>query len=84
MPEEPSLSFKVDENLPEDVAVALREAGHDATTVSGQGLPGAEDARLAEVVRREGRILITLDIDFADIRTYPVKAISEETALQRR
>ena len=68
---DPPLVFKVDENLPEDVAARLCEAGHKASTVASQGLAGAEDARLAEVLRRERRILVTLDVDFADIRTYP-------------
>jgi predicted nuclease of predicted toxin-antitoxin system len=31
---------------------------------------GAEDAAVAQLVQREGRILVTLDLDFADIRTY--------------
>lgn len=70
MPDRP-LAFKVDENLPEDVAAALREAGHEAATVASQGLAGVEDARLTEVLRREARVLVTLDVDFGDIRTYP-------------
>lgn len=70
MPDHP-LAFKVDENLPDDVATVLRQAGHEATTVAGQGLAGVDDARLAEVLRREGCVLITLDTDFADMRTYP-------------
>jgi len=71
---DPPLVFKVDENLPEDIAATLREAGHQASTVASQGLAGAEDARLAEVLRRERRILVTLDVDFADIRTSPLRA----------
>ncbi|MBI1893749.1 MAG: DUF5615 family PIN-like protein [Candidatus Rokubacteria bacterium] len=70
MPDHP-LAFKVDENLPEDVAAVLREAGHEAATVTSQGLAGAEDAQLSETLRREGRILVTLDVEFGDIRTYP-------------
>lgn len=70
MPDRP-LAFKVDENLPEDVAAALREAGHEAATVASQGLAGVEDARLTEVLRQEARVLVTLDVDFGDIRTYP-------------
>lgn len=31
---------------------------------------GASDARVADLVRAEGRALITLDLDFADIRAY--------------
>ncbi len=63
--------FKVDENLPDDAARILSQAGYDAATIGTQNLNGASDARLADVVRGEGRTLVTLDLDFADIRTYP-------------
>jgi hypothetical protein len=36
-----SMKFKVDENLPVEAAVLLREAGHDAATVHDQNLRGA-------------------------------------------
>jgi len=65
------LAFKVDENLPEGVAAMLREAGHEASTVASEGLAGAQDARLTGVLRREGLILVTLDVGFGDIRSYP-------------
>ena len=70
MPDRP-LAFKVDENLPEDVAAAFRDAGYEAFTATSQGLAGVDDARLSEVVRREGRVLVTRDVDFWDIRVYP-------------
>ena len=62
--------FKVDENLPQEVAEILRQAGHDATTVLEQGLGGAADSALEEVFRKEQRALVTLDNGFADIRAY--------------
>jgi len=65
------MEFKVDENLPDEVAEILRNAGHDATTVVQQGLCGRTDADIASICRREKRALLTLDTDFADIRTYP-------------
>ena len=65
------MRFKVDENLPVDVAVYLRAAGHDAVTVGEQTMMGEADELLAEVCGREGRAFVTLDMDFADIRTYP-------------
>ena len=65
------MRFKLDENLPEEAADLLRVAGHDATTVLGQRMSGSPDAVLADVCRQEIRILVTLDLDFADIRVYP-------------
>jgi predicted nuclease of predicted toxin-antitoxin system len=65
------MRFKVDENLPTQVAAMLRQEGHDAATVLEQGYGGCADARVATLCKRESRVLVTLDMDFADIRNYP-------------
>ena len=65
------MRFKIDENLPVEVARLLREAGHEAATVRDQAMTGATDARLVSICREEDRLLMTLDTDFADIRAYP-------------
>lgn len=65
------IRFKIDENLHPELASFIQEHGHDAVTVWDQGLRGTPDTNLAQVCRAEGRALITLDLDFADIRTYP-------------
>ena len=63
--------FKVDENLHPDVVVLLQQYGHEAVSVRGQGLRGASDHVIANVCKGEGRALLTLDLDFSDIRAYP-------------
>jgi predicted nuclease of predicted toxin-antitoxin system len=68
------LKFKIDENLPAEHAEILRAAGHDADTVADQKLTGAQDDLLIERCRAEGRILMTLDLDFANVQAYPVKS----------
>src|SRR5438067_1532057 len=65
------MRFKVDENLPLEVAELLRAAGHDALTVFDQALGGSPDRSIADAVRDEKRAMITLDLDFADIRAFP-------------
>jgi predicted nuclease of predicted toxin-antitoxin system len=65
------MRFKIDENMPLEIAGLLRNAGHDSTTVTEQNLSATSDAGLAAICREEKRILVTLDNDFADIRTYP-------------
>ena len=65
------MKFKVDENLPIEAAEMLRQAGHDAATVLEQHLGGSDDAQLSALCQLEGRILVTLDMDFSDIRNYP-------------
>jgi hypothetical protein len=63
--------LKLDQNVPERVATQLRELGHDACTVREQELAGTSDANRYRVCQAERRILVTFDIDFADLRTYP-------------
>jgi predicted nuclease of predicted toxin-antitoxin system len=65
------MKFKIDENLPIEIAELLRQAGHDATTVLEEQIGGCTDAMLAALCRQENRALVTLDMDFADIRGYP-------------
>ncbi|MFO0915654.1 MAG: DUF5615 family PIN-like protein [Pirellulales bacterium] len=65
------MGFKVDENLPVEVADILRASGYNAVTVLDQHLVGAVDPMVAGVCKSEDRALITLDLDFSDIRTYP-------------
>jgi len=65
------MRFKIDENLHPDTVEILAKAGHDVVTVIQQGLRGRPDADIARICREEDRALITLDKDFADIRTYP-------------
>lgn len=65
------MRIKVDENLPVEIANMLRHAGHDAVTVLEQRLSGSTDAQLAALCQHESRILVTLDMDFSDIRNYP-------------
>ena len=61
------MKFKIDENLPVEVAEVLRQAGYEATTVHDQNLAGEIDRTLALVCHSEQRALITLDTDFADV-----------------
>jgi len=63
--------FKVDENLPLEATKILAGAGHDAVTVLDQKMGGRSDLDVIAACTHEARALITLDLDFADIRAYP-------------
>jgi predicted nuclease of predicted toxin-antitoxin system len=65
------MKFKIDENLPVEIAILLIEKGHNATTVYQENLNGAPDSDISIVCQKEKRTLVTLDTDFADIHAYP-------------
>jgi predicted nuclease of predicted toxin-antitoxin system len=65
------VKFKIDENLPVEAAMILREAGFDVETIWDETLSGAADDIVAARVRSEARVLVTLDLDFANIQAYP-------------
>ena len=68
------MRFKLDENLPVELLDDLRAAGHEADGLRDEGLIGAPDNVVLDLVRRENRVLLTLDKGIADVRTYPPEA----------
>ena len=65
------MRVKLDENLPIQLKRLFTESGHDAATVVDEGLGGASDTEIATICIAEERVLVTQDLDFSDIRTYP-------------
>ena len=65
------MKLKLDENLPTDLAIRLRQAGHNVVDVVEEGLGGEDAPPVLKAATGEGRILMTFDLDFADIRRYP-------------
>ena len=66
------MRFKLDENLPYRAARTFVEAGHDADTVYDEGLAGQPDEVVLASAVSEDRVLVTLDLDFSDLRAYPI------------
>ncbi len=66
-----SSRFKVDEDLPNQLAEMLVARGHDAKTVLEQGWQGFPDVAIWQRLQGERRWLVTGDKGFADLRTYP-------------
>ncbi|MFL6192955.1 MAG: DUF5615 family PIN-like protein [Thermoanaerobaculia bacterium] len=61
---------KLDENLSRLHVQFLRGLGYEADRVHDQGLSGASDEIVWKRVCAEGRFLITLDLDFSDVRRF--------------
>ncbi len=64
------MKLKLDENLPESLVPALSALGHDVENVRKEGLGGQNDPNVWKAAQKEGRFLITQDLDFSDIRQF--------------
>ena len=65
------MKLKLDENLSRRLKHGLSLLGHDVTTTADEGLLSQSDLIVAAEAEREGRILLTLDVEFADLRKHP-------------
>lgn len=64
------MKLKLDENLGHRVRRLLEQAGHDVTTVFGEGLSESIDDDVLNAATAELRSLVTLDLDFANPLRY--------------
>jgi predicted nuclease of predicted toxin-antitoxin system len=65
------MKFKLDENLPFEIAEVFLDAGHEIDSVQSEGLTGASDPTILNRVQVENQILLTMDKGIADVRAYP-------------
>jgi predicted nuclease of predicted toxin-antitoxin system len=61
------MRFLVDMGIGRGVAAWLRKIGHDAVHLSEIGLVRLDDAGIFARARAEGRVILTCDLDFAEI-----------------
>ena len=74
----PPVKFKLDENLPAEMADLFKRAGHDAVTVLDQQLSGVSDPVLATVCIQERRAIVTLDSDLL-VPPHPLQSTGPKT-----
>ncbi len=65
------MKLKLDENLSRHLKQILCNLRHDVTTAAEEGLLSKTDAAVAAAAKNDGRILLTLDVEFGDVRKYP-------------
>jgi len=65
------MRLKLDENLSRHLKASLQHLGHEAETAGEEGLLSRPDIDVAATAASEGRMLLTLDLDFSDARKYP-------------
>ena len=68
------MKFKLDENFGTRTPRIFQELGHHADTVIDEELGGASDKVLYDVCREQGLCLVTLDLDFSDVVSFPPQA----------
>ena len=64
------MKVKLDENLHVGLVEVFPPGDHDVETVADEGLLGADDATVSRAATAEGRLIITLDRGFGDLRMY--------------
>ncbi len=65
------MKLKLDENLSRHLKLVLAELGHDVLTAADENLLSHPDTEIARAAKNEQRMLLTLDVEFADLRKYP-------------
>jgi predicted nuclease of predicted toxin-antitoxin system len=65
------MKLKLDENLSRHLKPILAGLGHDVLTAADENLLSRPDTAIARAAKDEKRMLLTLDIEFADLRKYP-------------
>ena len=65
------MKLKLDENLSRHLKPVLTDLEHDVLTAADENLLSRPDTEVAAASIREGRMLFTLDLEFADLRKYP-------------
>ena len=65
------MKLLLDENLSQQHALELKMEGHDAVAVREVGLSGASDGEVLRFAVENGRVLVTLDADFANVMRFP-------------
>jgi predicted nuclease of predicted toxin-antitoxin system len=65
------MKLKLDENLSRHLKPVLAGLGHDVLTAADENLLSQPDTEIARAAKDENRMLLTLDVEFADLRKYP-------------
>ena len=65
------MKIKLDENLSRRLKPILHGFSHQVSTAADEGLLGKGDTFVASVCKKEGKMLLTLDLEFGDLRKYP-------------
>ena len=66
------MKFLLDQNLSPQTTVYLNDLGYDVVDVRQLEISGASDRVIMQHAKKEERVVITFDADFADISEFPL------------
>lgn len=66
------MRFLIDEDLPRSMVRELNAAGYCADDIRDLGLRGQSDDKIYKYAQKNGAVLITADLGFANILRFPV------------
>ena len=64
------MKIKLDENMPTALLTLLSSHGHDPDNAQAEGLGGCGDDVIWRAAQEAGRLFITQDLDFSDVRKF--------------
>lgn len=65
------MKFLIDANLPRSITAMISGLGHEVEFARDIGLAAAPDSAIAARAEATRAALLTRDLDFADVRSYP-------------
>lgn len=65
------MKFLIDANLPRSITALISRLGHEVEFARDIGLAAAPDSDIAARAQATRAALLTRDLDFADVRSYP-------------
>src|SRR6266478_8674813 len=65
------MRFLIDANMPRSIIALVTNLGHEVEFARDIGLGAAPDQEIAARAQASGAVLLTRDLDFADVRRYP-------------
>lgn len=65
------MKFLIDANLPRSITALISSLGHEVEFARDIGLAAAPDSAIAARAQTTRAALLTRDLDFADVRSYP-------------
>jgi predicted nuclease of predicted toxin-antitoxin system len=65
------MKIKLDENISRHLKFVIIQKGHECVTAEDEGLLSKTDVEVGAFAKTEGRMLFTLDLEFANLCKFP-------------